>query len=194
MKLHASLFGFVLAVAVAASGCGPMDPAGEDAAGFDVFETALAKDGDFDIYWLGRSFDAAGVVFEGPFVDDFGDEVEGGRLAMDYLQTPCCSGLKVTLYSPDAWDKIVGIRAAQPQGDFSSEIVNVNGEEAELRSYRGGVELISSFILVVEFDGTFIEARAAALVPATPGGSQPNPLMDREVFLAVMENLRPYPD
>ncbi len=45
----------------------------------------------------------------------------------------------------------------------------------------------------MDFDGTTVLLSANAGGPATPGGPDVNPLVDEEAFLAVANQLRPYP-
>lgn len=91
----------LLGLITIASACGPFDDDfSEEAAnrqGFENFETAVASDRNYDIYWLGREFEAGGLLYKGPDVADFGDDVEGGGLGMDYVAA--VGDLKLVLYS-----------------------------------------------------------------------------------------------
>ena len=181
--------------------CGPLgDDISEEAAnrqGFDNFQTAVASDRNYDIYWLGREFEATGLTFRGPSVASFGDDVEGGGLGILYL-TDCngsrCSDVKLGMYSRAAWSLAQARRAAAPSPHFETKTVYVNGWEAELRTNLGTLTPVAAQILTIDFGDTVVEAVTGAYVPATPTDPQPNPLIDEAAFLAVMEHLRPYPE
>ena len=67
------------------------------------------------VYWLGREFTAGGLTFQGPYGGEFGGEVEGGGIDMDYVSwldgTPFEGtniGLKIIVYGPNAWELASG--------------------------------------------------------------------------------------
>ena len=173
-------------------------PEAAERQGFDNFKTAVARtDRNYDIYWMGRDFEAGGLTYEGPDVADFGDEVDGGGLGMHYLARSsdfCCRDLHIVIYSDAAWEKLKLKRSTAPQPRATVRSVTVNGHQAELRTNRGTLYPVSAQILVIDFGQTVIEATTRASTPATPSPVQPNPLIDEATFLAAMENLRPYPD
>lgn len=70
---------FLFSVVLLLTGCGPIGGS-TDSEGFENFKDAAASDRNYDVYWLGRSFQAGNLVFEGPEVggvEGIGD-VEGG--------------------------------------------------------------------------------------------------------------------
>lgn len=165
------------------------------------FEGEVASDRNYDVYWFGRSFAVGDVVFKGPHVNDFGiGDVDGGGLTTEYNSTlpsgGCCGTLNVVMYSRPAWARIEPIRAP---GRQLSEVKNVtvDGHPAEFitrrnrpRELRPGE--VNSRGLVIDYGTTVVEIGTSAL-PPTPTDPQPNPLIDEATFLAVMQNLRPYP-
>ncbi len=153
---------------------------------FNNFKKAVedAKADGYTPYWLGKRFEAGGLTFEGPYVDDFFDGLSGGGVSFAYAASVAPSGL-VTLdfaeYSPAASSEVSAFYARQPGRD-----VTVAGLSAKLMPAREGVRR-----LVVQAGDTMILVRTHAM--GSTGGSDRNPLFDGETLLAVMENLRPYP-
>jgi len=191
---------FLLALLIIASACGPLDDEFSEEAvnrqGFKNFQTAVASDRNYDIYWLGREFEAGSLLYKGPDVSDFADDVEGGGLGMHYVAQFgefCCLDLHLVLYSQQAWKQIEEKRAAGPSPRFEPKTVQVAGRTAELRTNHRATGAVSSLILTIDFGDTLVEALTGSVVPATPG-PEPNPLIDEATFLAVMEKLRPYPE
>jgi hypothetical protein len=163
--------------------------------GWRNFQTAVASDRNFDVYWMGREFRAGGFTFTGPDANEIGSgfgEVTGGGLTTFYLSDCTCSDIELTMYSREAWDYIESQREGR-QLRYESKTVDIGGHEGELRTRFGDRSPISAQQLVVDYGDTVVEAVTRALVPLTPG-PQPNPLIDEATFLAAMQNLRPYPE
>ena len=164
------------------------------------FQTAVASDRNYDVYWMGRSVDAGGLTYKGPEAsaragtEGLGAGIglnDADHLAIDYApDCNTCVGIAITLYSREAWDE----RSARtPRSDLQFEAVQVNGYSAQLwtRLYSAGGE-ISAWIMVVGYGRTVVEAVASPSTPATDRAGA-GPVMDKATFLAVMQNLRPYP-
>jgi hypothetical protein len=182
-------------LAFAAAGCSTSPVRGDlDNEGYRNFQTAVAADRTYDVYWLGRSFEAGGIEYEGPNVPRIGGSVDGGGVVIDYLsKLTDLSSLELTIYSRAAWDLAEKRRGPIPDR-FSVKSVDVGGHPAELRTGKGDLTPVSAQILVIDYGDTIVEAETGAVIPLTPMGPQPNPLVDEAAFLAVMEQLRPYPD
>ncbi len=175
------------------------------------FQTAVASDRNYDVYWMGREFTAGGLTYKGPEASArAGSEGLGAgiglndpdHLALSYLPNCNCSSLQVTLYSHEAWDRP---SARPPRPDLQNRAVQVNGHEAQLRTRFDGGQ-VDSRTIVVDYGRTVVEAVTSSIFPApvkgrptVPGGllatagPELNPLIDETTFLAVMQNLRPYP-
>ena len=186
----------MLALVVTASACG----SAEDAAnrqGFDNFQAAVGADRNYDMYWMGREFEAAGHTYRGPEAlapSDPGGEVEGGGLIIFYEGEPL--SLRLELYSRAAWVRLTGIRAKNAQQlRFKTKEVEINGKPATLKTTFGDRHPIDAQFLVIEYGDTIVEASTSAVSGSTPlaGDADLNPLTDEATFLAVMQNLRPYP-
>jgi hypothetical protein len=197
----------VIAVMIGASACGSADKSsgeretGRREEGLRNLEEIASSERDYEIYWLGTGFTAGGMEYWGPDVTDPDDataeigRVEGGGLGMYYLSgSTCCGSLKLVVYSPDAWARVLDLRSRGAQATFDSRLVEINGHPAQLRTYRGTLNPVSAQTLIADFGGTVLEATTSAVVPPNPSASQPNPLIDEATFLAVMQNLRPYPE
>jgi hypothetical protein len=191
-RLPAALaIALALALTVA---CDPLTQGDVEQQGWHNFQTAVASQRTYDIYWLGREFDAGGISFRGPDAGNPGpgdiDSVAGGGLAMSYSGRT--GSLDVTLYSRGAWDLLQASRARGAQPHLEVKNVDIHGWPAQLRTnyYRPGY--IAARILTVDRGNTVIEVTTGPLVPATPG-PEPNPLIDEQTFLNVLQHLRPYP-
>ena len=96
------------------------------------------------------------------------------------------------MYSPTAWVRD-GQRILNPSDPTTRRTVTVAGQQGELLSLQAGGLPVNQLVLVIQMGDTVVVARATAGRPAPPGGPGLNPLVDEQAFLAVMQNLRPYP-
>jgi hypothetical protein len=82
MRAAALCAGITALVALITSACGSITGTSGRAPDQDfqnfVALAERAQEEGFTAYWLGRSFDAGGLTFEGPSVADFGADVTGG--------------------------------------------------------------------------------------------------------------------
>ncbi len=163
---------------------------------FNNFKTVVAsadRDG-YTPYWLGREFTAGGLVFQGPVTSDLPGQVAGGGVRMEYNAdlalrgSSGAVGLEVVVYSPAAWEKDRGRVDAS-----ATKFVRVAGQDAKLSAIAGGTRPVEELVLQLKFGDTTVIAIAGAGGPLVPGGPDANPLIDEATFLAVMQNLRPYP-
>jgi hypothetical protein len=164
------------------------------------FQTAVASERNYDVYWLGRSFDAGGLTYEGPTTNapSGSDRIGAGinpptadRIETTYMtEDGCgCSSLVVRLISRSYWDGTTG--ATSPSG-YRKAAVEVGGHPAELWTSVGPPSTLLAQTVVIYYSDTVVEAETYAMIPTTPGPDL-NPLMDGQVLLAAMQNLRPYP-
>jgi|CXWL01.1.fsa_nt_gi hypothetical protein len=163
-------------------------PAEPQERGFSNFQTAVASaDADgYTPYWLGREFEAGGMTFKGSHVSDYGGEIEGG-LNTNYIDVSEDGlGILITLYGPDAWAR--NRDAIENSPNSTSRPLQIAGRDATLMQ-------LGRFnkAAVVYFDDTVVVASVSGSTFLTPQ-PEPNPLVDEATFLAVLENLRPYPE
>lgn len=199
-NLHVNTCAILGLVLIATIACKTPDP-GDGDTGYDNFQTAVASDRNYDIFWLGREFSGGGLTFHGPDAQAMGSrigEVEGGGLSTYYSSARCddgaCSELQLVMYSRDAWAQIQAKRSAAPSPRFQSKAVEIDSRPAELRTIMGDRHPVSAQVLIVEYGRTIVEASTGALIPSTATAEQPNPLIDETTFLSVMAELRPFPN
>ena len=161
-----------------------------------------AQEEGFTAYWLGRSFDAGGLTFEGPSVADFGADVTGGGIDMSYDARIVGEGtvpLNLTLYTEEAWEHAEneicesGHCQTQSRDPARRQNVRLLGRDALLLLIAGGTRPVNSARLIIDMGDTMVLAAAGSGGPAVPGGPDLNPLIDPGELLRVMEQLRPYP-
>lgn len=159
---------------------------------FNNYKKAIAgatSDGYVPV-WLGRTFDAGGLTFVGPSVDDIANPIRGGGVHFRYDVDNPLSYVDLTQYSPTAWENLG--RARPPDSGRAVQIGPYAGKLINMPPARGNPAIIE---IVVNVDGSFLVARVQAF-GGEPQGTpepQPNPLLNEATFLAVMQNLRPYP-
>lgn len=165
--------------------------------GFDNFQAAVASDRHYEVYWLGREFEVAGLVFRGPNVGEPGDPGYSDprdSLTMFYLADDDDKGrggsIELTLYSEEAWAALANRSTTVPNS--TSEEVELLGVNATLTTrVEDGIPYARW--LTVRVGETVIRAVTSAYVVPRGFTEQPNPLMDEELFLAVMEEIVRYP-
>lgn len=212
------VFGVALAAAVLTVGCTlVVDPQARPP--YDNFRTAAARGPEegYTAYWLGRRVTAGNLEFVGPIVsDDWDDHIiitGGGVVWMRYNATSAERRLRVgeapgplsiLVYAQAAW-------IAQPQigRDYvplgsTQRAVTVAGRPGTLITERSATGRLDRLRLIIDFSPTMVVADAVRSYWSTPYTLTPkepdpaldaarDPLMDEATFLAVMENIRPYP-
>ena len=149
----------------------------------------------YTMYWLGRQFDAGGVTFAGPSVDDFGQEVDGGGILMSYTaQGPDRYDIRLTVETQSAWADAKSRGIFRIPGNARTRDVTIGGHMGELlvRPAPPGLQGIQGIQLHLDLGDTSLLATVSTYVPAG-GGPDPNPLKNEDTFLSAMQNLRPYP-
>ncbi len=140
-----------------------------------------------------------GLAFTGPSTGDFGEEVDGGGARFTYDATLLPGrgsvGLQINLYSSGAWDRVKG--AQDVQGVASSPGVTITdvtiaGHAGRILESHDRLGTLEEIRLIVQLVDTTVLAIAGHTYSATPAPDA-NPLTDKQTFLAVMQNLRPYP-
>jgi hypothetical protein len=189
-------------MAVAASSCGTQR--GGDAqteANLDpdfVAAVATARALDVPVYWLGQEFAVGGLVFRGPDVVDFDNDVEATGIGMTYIAPvdDGNTGLDLTVYGRDAWE-LVKERVTNPRTPGASRrSVSVLGKDAEMFSAPGGTRPLNALWLILDLGDAVVVATVNSGGPAYAGGPDYNPLINSpDLFVQVIEeNLRPYPE
>ena len=174
--------------------------------GYFLEDQKAMEDMGLPVYWLGRGFTAGGLTFHGPYGAEFGGEVEGGGVFMGYTSwlagEPFEIGdtsLEITVYSPDAWqlakDRILNPRVLSTEGEVTRRTVTVNGHQAEVLSVPQVSRPVGYLRLVLDLDEVVVVATARALGPISPGGPDYSIFINNpDLFVQVMQDLRPYPE
>lgn len=164
--------------------------------GSNNFQTAVSSPREgYDIYWLGPSFEAGGLTFTGPEVSDFGTDVEGG-LQTNYLDPT--KRLDITIISMNTIEgarSTDSLKSLPQRAEATIRDETIAGHPAIFMTRPGVLgRPVGALIAIVDFGDTIVEAQVGAVGPETPGGPEAHPLIDEATFLAVLEQLRPYPE
>lgn len=205
LRRVALLRALLACAAITTSACLTQSPPGPDHY-YHNFETVAAKapSHGYTVYWLGKQFKIGARTYTGPTFPGFGGDIDGGGATIAYRIS--VSGkpnggedLLIHLYAPPAW-ALYG-RAYQTPDPRSRETtfedVTVAGNPARLfltkwltGATRGAIRAIS---VEQQLGNTAVVVSATDSDNPTPGAAQPNPLMDEQTFLSVVQHLRPYP-
>ena len=100
--------------------------------------------------------------------------------------------LELVEYSPAAWGVAKNSLEREPPG-ATSKLVTIQGQSATLLVIPAGTRPVNTVRLLLVFGDTHVFVAASAGGSLMPGGPDLNPLIDEQTFLAVMQNIRPYP-
>jgi hypothetical protein len=198
--LKAGAWAYGLIAIVAAIACIGISGDGQSEGDLDEYflrDVATVEAMGLPVYWLGREFTVDGLVFRGPYVAEFGAEVEGGGVDATYLASLDGGNVDfaLTTYSGDAWD-LVEDRVTDPRlPGVTRTSVSVASREAELMSIPLGTRPVNQLRLIVEIGEVVVVATAFAGGATYPGGPDYNPFINNpDLLVHVMEDLRPYPE
>jgi hypothetical protein len=181
-----------IVAAVACIGRSADDGSDGDLDEYFLRDVATVEAMGLPVYWLGTEFTVDGLVFRGPHGAEFGAEVEGGGIRATYL-APLDGGnvaFRLTTYSRDAWE-LTKERVLNPVlPGVTRNSVTVAGREAELVSVPLGTRPVNTLWLLLDLGDVVVLATARAGAPDEP----PNPLIKPDNLIALMEDLRPYPE
>lgn len=180
------------------AGCGPLLSRGGDLDP-ERYKTPVAKaqDAGLTVYWLGLEFDADGVPFD-MIESKYPEGVAGiavSGVEMHYFQeSPRRGNLDVLTFSETDWDRVEQLVRYPVNIDSAimRKTVKVVGRDAELLSIPLGARPINSHHLILDYGRFVVLAQTNSALDA--GGRDVNPLMNEQVFLEVMQNLRRYPN
>ena len=125
-----------------------------------------------------------------------GADVIGGGLDIHYdaeVQKDSFVDLQLIMYSKAAWEFVKGQTHPLPP-DAVAKPVTILGQPTELVSVPAGTRPVNTLSIQVTLGDTVLRVSAGSGGVLTPGGPDANPLVDEATFLAVMQNLRPYPE
>jgi hypothetical protein len=198
-KAIASLYALIAIVAaIAWISCGSDGQSEGDLDEYFLRDVAAVEAMGLPVYWLGTEFTVDGLVFRGPYVAEFGDEVEGG-IHMSYLLDGGNSSLALTVYSMNAWslakERVENPKIPGEPRPVTRRTVSVGTREAELLSLPLATREVNQLWLILNMEDAVAVAVAGSGGPVYPGGPDYNPFINNpDLLIQVMEDLRPYPD
>lgn len=147
------------------------------------------------VYWPGTEFTVDGHVFRGPYVAEFGDEVEAGGVRMSYVLEGGNTPVYLTTYSRAAWE-MVKDRLTNPRTPGTDRrTVSVLGRDAEMFSAPGGTRPLNALWLILDLGDVVAVADTNSGGRISPGGPDYNPFINNpDLLVQVMQDLRPYPE
>jgi len=165
--------------------------------GYFLRDVATVEAMGLPVYWLGTEFAVDNLVFRGPYGAEFGAEVEGGGVDMDYLASVDGgnTGLRLTTYSREAWELVADRMMKQGLPGVTRRTVSVQGRDGELILQSAGARPLNAIWLVLDLRDVVVVAGANSGGAVSPGGPDYNPFINNpDLLVQVMENLRPYPE
>jgi hypothetical protein len=183
-------------------GCGSLDASRPETEDDYPEAVATAQANGVEAYWLGPSFEAAPLQFDTieSVYPQGAAGVSARGLQLKYLairedtadQYTVRAALDLKTFLPDEWREVESaVRQPKSGLRLTWEPVSVGGSAASIAGVSlDGIE--NGWLLIVPRGQSVVYATVASSI--SDGGTEANPLMDREVFLSVMENLRPYPE
>ena len=190
-------FGLVLITALALTTAASCMDDGSNFNEYDNFVAATkrADQEGWKPYWLGRSFTAGGLTFNGPGVGEFGDEIEGGGIRYNYDAKIGKGGvgLDVLIYSPSAWAYAKEIGRTRGSLGATTRDADVAGHDAMLSVSKDAKGFVDQVRADITIDGVIVSAQAGRVTGVGVDGDL-NPLTDEATFLAVLDHLRLYPE
>lgn len=180
---------------------------GDDLDKYFLRDAKAMQEMGLPVYWLGTEFSAGDLTFRGPSGVEFGGEIEGGGIYMEYgaslegKNEPLGSVtmMDVTVYGSDAWSRVENnVRNPRIPGEsrpVAHRTVNVKGREADLLSLPLDTRPVNQLWLIVDMGDAVVVASTPSGGAVQAGGPDSNPFIDDpDLLVQVMEDLRPYPE
>ena len=156
---------------------------------------AQAEDAGVRLYWLGEQFEAGSLSFGVSSATEFIDLREGPGLEISYIADVEGGhvGFDVESYSGrQGGAAIIRERALAARGTTSRD-VRVGNWSGELFSIPAGTRPVNNLWLFVDLGDTIVVGQAGSGGPGIPG-DDPNPLIQADLLIDLMAQLRPYPE
>lgn len=156
---------------------------------------AAAQRSGLDVYWLGKEVLVNGThwdTIEAAFPIGIGRS-DGVAVEVTYLPTGDAPGsMDIRSMSPGEWAVSETGVLAPPSVRVRTEEVSIAGTEALMFTYALESRSPSARGIILDRGDSVV----FAYTPSWTGenGREDNPLMDEATFLAVLEQLRPYPE
>ena len=163
---------------------------------------AEAEDAGVGVYWLGTQFQAGSLSFKVAGAAEFIDRPEGAGLEISYsadigrgnvaFDVESYSAQRGGATPPLGGAEVTRERALAVSG-ATSEDVRVGNWEGELLSLPSATRPVNQLVLFVDLGNTIVVGRPFSGGPGIPGEDL-NPLIQADLLIEVMEQLRPYPE
>jgi hypothetical protein len=181
----------LLLLAFAAVACGSGDSVNEPAS-YEALAEAALEDG-LQPYWLGARFEAGGLDWDQ--IDSTAGKAQDGTTAsieLHYFDADQSGAVDVVSMSEASFDESARLWRNPVQVTVESREANVAGQPIEFLTLCLPSRCPNIFRAILIRNGVIVVASTSSYI--SPGGVESNPLMEESAFLAVLENLRPYPE
>ncbi|HEX5478187.1 MAG TPA: hypothetical protein VFY79_00555 [Dehalococcoidia bacterium] len=156
---------------------------------------ASASRDHYTAYWLGYGFTAGGLQFNGPITGDFAYDVPGGGVTAEYSADLNASHaavvLTLTCYGPAAWSNWQALHPHANDGATRTPVTFGTRRATLVTAPFAGHP--NYFAVEFHLGETTVLARTSIDAGHPNATPNPNPLVDVQTLLAVLANLRPYP-
>jgi hypothetical protein len=202
-KAVVSLYALIAIVAggllvLSAAGCQDEEQTGPDLDPAFLTPVAAAEEAGLTVYWLGPSFEAGGVLFSTREAA-FPEGIMG--VPLQSLEVSYSSGyesggvLELDLLSRTDWDQVKDKVMNPPLRGVTRRTVSVGGREGELLFLPLGTRPLNILRLILDLNDVVVIATAHAGGAVYPGGPDYDPFINNpDLLIALMEDLRPYPE
>ena len=163
---------------------------------------AEAEEAGVRVYWLGEQFQAGSLTFGVGGANEFIDRPEGPGLEFSYSGDTGRGNVafNVESYSaqgggatpPLGGAAVLRERALAVRGATSRD-VRVGNWDGELLSIPSATRPVNQLWLFVDLGETIVVGQAFSGGPGIPG-EDPNPLIQADLLIDLMTQLRPYPE
>lgn len=187
---------FACSVSIIFLGCGSyLDGDGDN--GPEPYQTPIAAAARSGVpaFWLGEEIDLITVTLdtiEAKYTEGSGAEV--GALGIVYFpeEEAAPGRLKLSIISRSQWPLVQDDIRQTGSPSATRRTLQLGKWNAELVTISAVAGRVNGHYLIVEADEWIVLAQTNAAYGED--GRELNPLIDEELFLRVMQKLRPYPD
>ena len=163
---------------------------------------AEAQEAGVKVYWLGEQFQAGSLTFRVGGANEFIDRSEGPGLEFSYsgdtgrghvsfrLESYSAQGVGTT--PPLGGAAVLRERALAARGT-TLQSVRVGNWDGDLFSIPSATRPVNHLWLFVDLGDTIVVGQAGSGGPGIPG-EDANPLIQADLLIDLMAQLRPYPE
>jgi hypothetical protein len=194
-----ALIAVLLVLSLWQAGCQDDQQTGPDLDAAFLTPVAAAQEAGLSVYWLGPSFEAGGVLFstrEAKFPEGIAGVPLQGLLARYSSQPEAAGFLDLQLLSRSDWDQVMEKVMNPSLPGVTRRAVTVGDREGELLFLPLDTRPLNILRLVLDLGDVVVVAQARSVTAsAAAGGGELSPFIkDPDLFVQVMQDLRPYPE